>query len=115
MNRSLNLVLIISSIACATLLLPHTADAYVGPGAGLSLLGALWALIVAIAAALASIIAWPIRRMRRRKREERELAAAKERGDDSAKPSTDTSPSTDTGESRPTATPAQEATEPRHP
>lgn len=50
-------------------LLPVSAYAYVGPGAGLSLLGALWALIAAIATALIFVIAWPIRRMLRRRRE----------------------------------------------
>jgi membrane protein implicated in regulation of membrane protease activity len=113
MNRSPGQVLIIiSGVACATLLLSHTADAYVGPGAGLSLLGALWALVVAIGAAVAFIVAWPIRRMRRRKREERELAAAEEhdRGEDTAS----SSPG-GTDERRPRAAPAQEATEPRRP
>jgi membrane protein implicated in regulation of membrane protease activity len=111
MNRSLSQVLIISGVAGAILLLPHTADAYVGPGAGLSLLGALWALVVAIGAAIAFIIAWPIRRMRRRKREERELAAAEEheRAADTA------SSSQGTAERRPRTAPAKEATEPRRP
>ena len=54
--------------------LPHAAAAYVGPGAGLSLLGALWALIAAILFALAGLVIWPIRMMRRRRRE---LAMAK--------------------------------------
>jgi hypothetical protein len=116
MNRSLDHVLIPGSLAGAILLLlSPAAEAYVGPGAGLSLLGALWALIVAIGAAVAFIVAWPIRRMRRRKREERELAAANERSEDSAAPSTDTSPSTDAGDRRPPPAPAQEATEPRRP
>lgn len=52
---------------------PLAANAYVGPGAGLSLLGALWALVVAVAAAVIFLFAWPIRRMRRRKREAMEL------------------------------------------
>ena len=43
------------------------AMAYIGPGAGLSLLGALWGLLVAIGAALLFIIAWPFRRMLRRR------------------------------------------------
>lgn len=61
-----------STVALFTLvfsLLAVPAHAYVGPGAGLSLLGALWALVAAIATALIFVIAWPIRRMRRRKRE----------------------------------------------
>jgi uncharacterized membrane protein (UPF0136 family) len=46
----------------------HTASAYVGPGAGLSLLGALWGLLLAIGAALAFLILWPLRRLRQRAR-----------------------------------------------
>jgi membrane protein implicated in regulation of membrane protease activity len=41
------------------------AMAYVGPGAGLSLLGAFWGLLVAILAALAFVIVYPVRRMMR--------------------------------------------------
>ena len=41
------------------------ALAYVGPGAGLSLLGAFWGLLVAILAALAFVVVYPIRRMMR--------------------------------------------------
>lgn len=44
------------------------ALAYVGPGAGLSLLGAFWGLIVVLLAALSFVIFWPLRRMRRRVR-----------------------------------------------
>lgn len=43
------------------------AAAYVGPGAGLSLLGALWGLLLSIGAALGFIILWPLRRLRQRK------------------------------------------------
>lgn len=48
--------------------LPLAAQAYVGPGAGLSLLSALWGIIAAIGVALLFVIMWPIRRMRRRRR-----------------------------------------------
>jgi len=44
------------------------AFAYIGPGAGLSLLGALWGVIAAVAAALLFLLLWPLRRMMRRKR-----------------------------------------------
>jgi hypothetical protein len=47
--------------------LPTAAFAYVGPGAGLSLLGALWALIAAIGTAVAFVVAWPVRQMMRRR------------------------------------------------
>lgn len=65
------------AIACALVAAP--AAAYIGPGAGLSLVGALWAVIVAVGAALFFILAWPLRRMLRRRRaaaEDQTLAAA---------------------------------------
>lgn len=77
-------------LACFCLTLaPLAASAYVGPGAGLSLLGALWALIVAVAAAVIFLFAWPIRRMRRRKREAMELEE-QERKRRSGQPASDT-------------------------
>jgi hypothetical protein len=63
---------LVAGIAVAGL--PHAAAAYVGPGAGLTMLGALWAVIAAILFALAGLVIWPIRAMRRRRRE---LASAK--------------------------------------
>ena len=44
------------------------AAAYIGPGAGLSLLGAFWGLLLAVVAALGFVILWPLRRMFRRAR-----------------------------------------------
>ena len=53
------------------------ALAYVGPGAGLSLLGAFWGLLVAVLAALAFVVLYPIRRLvRARKRPATQPAAA---------------------------------------
>ncbi|QDL94479.1 hypothetical protein FDP22_21675 (plasmid) [Paroceanicella profunda] len=52
----------------AALTVPGTAMAYVGPGAGLSLLGALWALVAALGTAIVFVAIWPIRRMLRRRR-----------------------------------------------
>lgn len=45
-------------VLCAGLAGP--ALAYVGPGVGLSLLGALWALLLAVLAAVAFVVAWPL-------------------------------------------------------
>lgn len=60
---------LIAILICGLFLVPDTVYAYVGPGAGLSLLGALWALILAIGTAIVFVIVWPIRKMRRRRRE----------------------------------------------
>lgn len=60
----------ICSFAVAALA-PSVAFAYVGPGAGLSLLGALWALIAAIATAVLFVVAWPIRKAMRRRQNAR--------------------------------------------
>lgn len=59
-----------TALAClAAAMVPATAFAYVGPGAGLSLLGALWALIAALGTAVLFVAAWPIRKMLRRRRQ----------------------------------------------
>lgn len=50
---------------------PALAATYIGPGAGLSLLGAVWALLAAIFTAIAFVVAWPLRRLLVRKREKR--------------------------------------------
>jgi hypothetical protein len=42
------------------------ASAYVGPGAGLTLLGALWGLIAAVVVSVGFILIWPLRRLMRR-------------------------------------------------
>jgi len=45
---------------------PAMAIAYVGPGAGISLLGALWGLLLGIFMAIAVVLFWPIRVMIRK-------------------------------------------------
>lgn len=42
------------------------AFAYVGPGAGLTLLGALWGLILAVFMSVGFVILWPFRKLLRR-------------------------------------------------
>ena len=49
-------------------LLPEIALAYVGPGAGISVLGALWGLIAGIVMALGIVLFWPIRMMIRKRK-----------------------------------------------
>ena len=77
LNKQQTKPLIRAGLVAALMLAPFAAaQAYVGPGAGLSLLGALWGVVAAIGAALLFVILWPLRRMRRRKREEAKAAAA---------------------------------------
>jgi len=45
------------------------AMAYVGPGAGLSVIGALIGVLVAVGAAAIFVVGWPIRRMMRRRKQ----------------------------------------------
>jgi predicted AlkP superfamily phosphohydrolase/phosphomutase len=44
-----------------TLLMPSSAQAYVGPGAGFALAGSLLAVLAAFASALLMVVTWPIR------------------------------------------------------
>lgn len=50
-----------------TLGLGQDAFAYIGPGAGLSMLGAFWGLVVAVLAAISFLLFWPIRKMFKKK------------------------------------------------
>ena len=49
--------------------------AAIGPGAGLSFLGSLWAVLVGIVLALVAILSWPIRLLWRRLRGSRAAPA----------------------------------------
>jgi membrane protein implicated in regulation of membrane protease activity len=68
--------------AAALLLTSDAAFAYVGPGAGLTMLGALWAVILAVLMALFFVVAWPVRRMLRRARHKAPAAAHKAHSED---------------------------------
>jgi hypothetical protein len=47
--------------ALALMLSAPVADAYVGPGPGLTVIGALWAVIAAALLAVLAIVRWPLR------------------------------------------------------
>lgn len=49
-------------------LIAQDAEAYIGPGAGIGLLGSLWAWLVGFVVVLGAILFWPIRWAWRRMR-----------------------------------------------
>ncbi|HHB92671.1 MAG TPA: hypothetical protein ENK59_05605 [Thioploca sp.] len=55
-------------IAIFIMVFSGTVSAYVGPGAGLTLIGSLIGLVVAIVTALGIILFWPIRALIRKMR-----------------------------------------------
>lgn len=81
MHQFLQRFLISSTAAGLLLLYTAPADAYIGPGAGLSLLGALWALIVAVAAALGFLVLWPFRQAMKRRAAQKRAATAASSGE----------------------------------
>lgn len=59
--------LIFSATLSVGLVLPNTAFAYIGPGAGLSFLGVILSLIAAFILAIVGFVWYPVRRILRRK------------------------------------------------
>lgn len=49
-------------------------EAYIGPGAGLTVLGAVWAVLAAVGLAVLGILLWPLRMLLRRRKLRREQA-----------------------------------------
>jgi hypothetical protein len=56
------------AIALGLVLFATPAFAYIGPGAGITMLGALWGVIAAVVLALAAVLLWPLRMLLRRRR-----------------------------------------------
>src|SRR6476620_11144059 len=57
----LGLTLVAVTVAAAA-----PAQAYIGPGAGITMLGALWGVVVAVALAIGAVLFWPIRLLMRK-------------------------------------------------
>ncbi|MGA9575467.1 MAG: hypothetical protein WBS20_16115 [Lysobacterales bacterium] len=73
-----------SKITTVTLLLitllamAMPADAYIGPGAGISVLGSLLSILATIFVAIGAILLWPLRTFMKRRKARREEAAGVE-------------------------------------
>ena len=73
MRRSTIFLILASTL---TILFCDPAMAYIGPGAGITMLGAIWSVIVAVVLALCAVIFWPIRILLRRRRNRTAKAAS---------------------------------------
>ncbi len=56
-------------VLAGLLMVPAISFAYVGPGAGITALGALWALIATVVITLGGLLIWPIRALMKRKQQ----------------------------------------------
>jgi membrane protease YdiL (CAAX protease family) len=61
--------LIVVLVGGLLLISPEPAQAYIGPGGGISALGALLALLAAVVLAVIGFLWYPIKRLLRRRRE----------------------------------------------
>ncbi len=68
-------ILLGAALVLALLLPEQPAMAYIGPGAGITMLGALWGVLVAIFLAVGAVLFWPIRMLLRRFRKPQAEAA----------------------------------------
>ncbi len=76
MRKSISVLLTLAGV-----LIAGTASAYVGPGAGISVLGALWGLIIGVVMAVGVILFWPIRMMIRKNKAKKEAEQAANNND----------------------------------
>jgi hypothetical protein len=89
-------------LTAAAILFTGTAAAYVGPGAGISVLGALWGLIIGVVMAVGVILFWPIRMMIRKMKANKAVAA---NPDTAATQATDGEPQDKPAETTPSSSP----------
>jgi hypothetical protein len=67
MNRWMDSQAVAAACALCTLLAVTPADAYVGPGAGLGMIGSLIAVIAVVLIMVFGLIVYPIRLLRKRR------------------------------------------------
>lgn len=69
-----NILVLLMIILTVSLVSPVMA--YIGPGAGISVLGSLLGILSTIVVAIGAIIFWPLRKYMKRRKARREAAAA---------------------------------------
>ena len=65
-------------VAFTLLLTAGTAHAYIGPGAGISVLGSLLGILTTVLVAIGAILLWPLRTYMKRRKARREATAGAE-------------------------------------
>jgi hypothetical protein len=71
MNRHIHVFFIASLV-----FFPLPAAAYIGPGAGILLLGPMFAMVAAIGVAILMVLLWPFMAWRRKRKKSKESASA---------------------------------------
>ncbi len=72
MKQLPNFVGLFLASLCLVLIISQPAMAYVGPGAGLAAIGAFFALVAGIFAALFGFLWYPIKRLMRKRKQSKE-------------------------------------------
>jgi len=72
---------LVSLSVALTILTPQAAFAYLGPGAGLSAIGAVFAVFAGLLIAIFGFIWYPVKRLRRKRRERLRKHAGSGSGD----------------------------------
>ena len=70
------LLLVLAGGIVAAVSVIDPANAYFGPGAGITMLGALWGLAAGIAVAVFTLIFWPLRIFLRQRRRAKQVKAS---------------------------------------
>jgi len=65
-------IVILILLACLFLVTASPALAYIGPGAGISVLGSLLSILATIVVAIGAILFWPLRKFMKRRKARRE-------------------------------------------
>lgn len=79
MTKSIKPVLLVTLLAIS-----GQALAYIGPGAGISVVGSLLSILATFFVAIGAILFWPIRKMLKRRKARREAQEALAGGQDGA-------------------------------
>lgn len=68
-TNSLRSFIVLILLLFLILMVPSTTLAYIGPGAGISVLGSLLGILGTIVIAVSAILFWPIRKVIRRRKQ----------------------------------------------